>query len=179
MLGVGDETFFPCPLPGHDSMASFDTFADLGWVLFCDCFGAQLQWDSAGTAEHWYPLSDVYFAVMTATVLEVGFTTKYRGAYRLLLNVELGLIDPAPVELPRAQLSDLAQRTADLYRRLYGAQVAEGFPNPGALAVGLVREWCGCSQGDASDAIKELQSAGVIVFNGKLGRTHLYRPGEG
>jgi hypothetical protein len=166
--------FGACPIPGHTGIGCVDSCGrDL--VLWCDCLGAPL-W-GGGRAQHHYALSDAFFAVDSGTGLDRGFRFKYRLAARLLLDVELGLIEPAHVYLPTVEVSDLAQRALELYRRLYAAQVGAGWPDPGGLAVGLVRAWLRCSQEAAHHAIKELVAAGAIVRSGKLDRMFLYRPG--
>lgn len=188
LLGMGEDDWTACPIPGHDGMASIDLVDD-SLSLWCDCLGGQrtvtVELRSGGSFEksvgdawsHRYSLADVYFAVQTGTTLARGFRTKYRGAYRLLLNADLGLIDSPEVDLPDAPLSERASVAADLFKRLYGAQIGAGFPDPGGMAVGLVAQWLGCGRGEAHEAIRELVRAGVIRQRGKLGRSHLYEPG--
>jgi hypothetical protein len=179
-----------CPLPGHQGAATLDD-PDGELRLWCDCLGGERLipvtlrdgreiTKSVGDAwPHWYPLSDAYLAVETGRVLERGFVSEYRAAWAMLLKVDVGLIRPSRVDLLVAPVSELAQRTAELFRRLYGAQLGEGWPTPGTLSMRLVGEWCGCSPSVARDAIRELEAAGIIERDGKEGRTFRYRPGRG
>ena len=186
VFGMSEERRI-CPIPGHCNYMNA-WLAEGGvpdWtepeprydiVLWCRCLGAEL-W-AGGRALHWYSLADVYFAVKSETRLGLYFRTIYRGAYRLMLNAEVGLLDTEPVDLVKPDgLSDRAQRAADLFARLYAAQVGAGFPDPGGFAVGLVGEWLGCSREKAHATIRELVDAGVIERSGRLGRMYLYEPG--
>lgn len=198
IFGMGEAEWTPCPIPGHRGSASLDE-SERGLALWCDCLGGRqkvtvtlrgtyrpVDVDLGPVGPHSYALSEVYFAVKTGTKLERGFRTRYRDAYALLLHAELGLIEQASVRRLLPSLSERSRSVASLFDRLYAAQVGErvyadghrepGFPDPGALAVGLVGEWCGCSQGAAHDAIRELVDGGVIVRCGRRGRAFLYRP---
>lgn len=125
---------------------------------------------------HEYALSDVYLAVRTGRTLERHFRTRFRDACALMLRADLGLIEPVRVDLPDVELGEHATKAADLFRRLYGAQLAAGFPDPGAMSVRLVAEWCGCSKDAAHEAIRELVDRGVLERAGKVRRSILYRP---
>ena len=74
-------------------------------------------------------------------------------------------------------MPDIARRTAELFARLYAAQVAAGFPEPGVMSARLVAEWCGCRVAVAHAAIRELVDASVLVRDGEVGRAFRYRPG--
>jgi hypothetical protein len=184
VLGMGEEQWTWCPLPGHRGSASLgdgdryeivDHELRYEAALWCDCLGAELY--DGGRATHWYSLADAYFAVQTGMVLRRWFRSRHRLAWRLLLDVDLGLIEPARVELPVVPLGDHARRAAELFRRLYAAQLGAGWPQPGLFAVRLVRDWLGCTQGMAHRAIKELVDANVIVRDGEVDRGFRYRPG--
>jgi hypothetical protein len=185
-----------CPLPGHSGVASLDTRlhgADrFELVLWCDCLsgertvtvtarssGNDVEVSLGPAGPHWYSLADAYLAVQTGRVLERGFRSRYRLAWRLLLDVDLGRIEAAHVDLPAPteEASALAWRAAELFQRLYAAQLGAGWELPGLFAVGLVREWLGCSQGAAHEAIRRLIASGVIRPVGSFGRAFLYRPG--
>jgi hypothetical protein len=178
-----------CPIPGHRGLAALGESVH-GLGVLCDCLSGQrtitvtlrgtdrqIDVDLGPAWPHWYALPDVYLAVKTRRKLGLYFRTRYRGAYRLMLNAELRLIEAVPVRLPDAPVSDSARRTADLFARLYAAQVAAGFPEPGVLAVRLVAEWVGCGRDMAHAAIRELVAAGVLVRDGEVGRAFRYRPG--
>lgn len=185
VLGMSGETWTACPLPGHHGMASVgdgeryrivDHELRFQQVLWCDCLGSELY--DGLRATHWYSLADAYLAVQAGKMLRRGFRSRYRLAWWLLFDVDLGLIEPALVRLPEhSNLSVTAHRTADLFRRVYAAQQGVGWPEPGLLSVGLVREWLQCPQGRAWAAIHELLDAGVLVRDGKVGRAFRYRPG--
>jgi hypothetical protein len=187
VLGMGAD-WTACPIPGHRGLAALGEHKR-GLGVLCDCLSGrrtvavtlrgtdrQIDVDLGDAWPHWYALPDVYLAVKTGRTLERWFRTPYRGAYRLLLNAELRLIDPAPVRLPDVPVSETAGQAAGLFARLYAAQVAAGFPEPGLLAVRLVAEWCGCGVGAAHAAIRELVDASVLVRAGEVGRAFRYRP---
>ena len=190
VIGIGAD-WMACPIPDHDGLAALgDSDRGHGLGVLCDCLSGRrtvtktlrgtdrdIDVDLGPAWPHWYALPDVYLAVKTGRTLERWFRTRYRGAYRLLLHAELRLIEPAPVRLPDAPLSDPALRTADLFARLYAAQVAAGFPEPGVMAVKLVAEWCGFGVGVAHASIRELVDASVLVRDGEVGRAFRYRPG--
>ena len=191
VLGIGAD-WTACPIPGHHGLAALgDSDRGHGLGVLCDCLSGrrtiavtlrgtdrEIDVDLGAARPHWYALPDVYLAVKTGRTLERGFRTRYRGAYRLLLHAELRLSEPAPVRLQlQPNLSETARRTADLFARLYAAQVAAGFPEPGVMAVKLVAEWCGFGVGVAHAAIRELVNSSVLVRDGEVGRVFRYRPG--
>jgi hypothetical protein len=100
-------------------------------------------------------------------------------AVRLL--VDAGIVKPAAVDLPPCpNLRKSVQKYYVAMKRLFEVRWAftEHTGNPVAMGRVFMAAWCGLTEDQAREAIKDLLKAGVIHTAGQHGRARLFAPGH-
>jgi hypothetical protein len=184
---LDDREWFPCPMPGHDGIASFDDENQRNQLeLQCDCHGIQLK-GSAWRTTHNYALSDAFYAITSGKVLDRSNSkVKGRLVWRLLLLAEIGIREDVDVAVLPADAHPDLHRARRLVVMLAGVRLAladqiDEAPLPMPLGEALVRDYCNVR--NPRSVIGGLISAGVLrhVGNAPLARRQsnpafLYEP---
>ena len=154
--------------------------SDNGEILFHDFSGA--------CGNQHVPLQVLYarliaghFARLTPTEKDsrtYGAVTLAVWGVRLL--VDAGIVKPAAFDLPPCPSS--RKSVTQFYegmKRLFEVRWAftEHTGNPVAMGRHFMSAWCGLTEDQARDAIKDLLKAGVIHTAGQHGRARLFAPG--
>jgi hypothetical protein len=192
-MSVTEDGWAPCPLPGHDGMATVDwverfkprLHQELQLVCIgCLCEHAPDWWTIGRQFER--PLSDAYRAIHVGT--PVGWRYRLakglRFVWLLLLEHELGMVEPVSVELPPLafDVPALGHAAREFFALLAGLRLAVGSDLLMPFSVRLVADWLRVNKAEAHEAIRTLIGAGVIAKDGEIastGRrgTPLYAPG--
>jgi len=128
-------------------------------------------------------LGDVYRSVWTGQTIARGdkLALGMRLVWTLLLANAVGLLDPAPVELPPipADATEFEHAVGAFYRLLAGLRVAAGHELATPLSVSLVQDYLReTNRGRANAPLQALRASGVLVGTRPTGSYFVYEPGE-
>lgn len=178
VLGIEAPTVhsaFRCPIPGHEERhpsASLFRMRD-GRVMLRD-------WHRRGSRD-WVPLPDVFASQLHGE--EVKLTAGERRSWLARLELEMGVREPLPVQLPPLprDATETMGKVAEGFRLLLAVEGAESAPYTRRFAA----RWCGVSPWRAGQAIDRLLACGVLRVDrwerlyGREKGTPFFRLGEG
>jgi hypothetical protein len=154
--------------------------AETGDILFRDFSGA--------CGNKHVPLQVLYARLIAGRFVRLTPTEKDDKAYgkvtfvvwAVRLLVDAGIVKPAIVLLPpcpklRNSVKQYYAGVELLYQVRWAYQPHYG--NPFAMGRVFMSAWCGLTEQQAKDAIKDLLKAGVIHTAGQHGRSRLFAPG--